>query len=202
MYIISDIPNYEEDIRRLMATEEVDFTHAINEVLSSLFKIHLPDYVSTTLQVVMWVALGCFLLWILYREFGSFHSNDAVENINHEIIAEDGDMGAAEDADIRGHHFAQELEQAVITENFALAVHLRYLMTLQRLDQMKRIDWQPHKTPMMYVRELTMGTEKLHEITMTFLYIKYGHYPANQDIFSEVTDLSNKLCSIKEGGEE
>lgn len=202
MYIISDIPDYEEDIRRLMATEEVDFTHAINEVLKSLFSIRLPDSVSVALQVVLWGALGCFVLWILYKEFGSFYSNDAVEDIEHEIIVEKGDMGAAEDADIRGHHFAQELEQAVITGNFALAVHLRYLMTLQRLDQMKLIDWQPYKTPMIYVRELTTGTDMLREITMAFLYIKYGHYPANQEIFSEVTDIFNKLCAMKEGGKE
>jgi hypothetical protein len=111
-------------------------------------------------------------------------------------------MGSTEDADIRGHNFVQEIQKAVDDGDFALAIHLRYLMTLQRLDNMKRIVWQPTKTPMMYVRELEWGADKLKEITMAFLYIKYGHYPANREIFDEVTAISNSLCTMTEEGGE
>jgi hypothetical protein len=37
---------------------------------------------------------------------------------------------------------------------------------------------------------------------MAFLYIKYGHYPANQEIFDEVTAISNALCTMTEEGGE
>ena len=70
-------------------------------------------------------------------------------------------------------------------------------MTLQRLDQARRIKWHPTKTPMMYVRELEIGADKLKEITMAFLYIKYGHYPATQEVYEEVTTLSGQIWPDK-----
>lgn len=199
MFTTSDIPNYEEDIRRLMKTEQIDFGKAINDMLRSIFNIYIPEGVLTFIQILMWVALICFICWILYKEFWGYYQKPTVESIDTEIFTST-EMGVAEDADIRGHNFVQELQKAVAEEDFALAVHLRYLMALQRLDIKKLIQWAPNKTPMMYVREITEGSDKLKEMTMTFLYIKYGHYPANQEVLNEVTSLYDDLCSLKEGG--
>lgn len=201
MFTISDIPNYEEDINRLMKTDQIDFEKAIYDILKSLFNLNIPEEVLLILKIVMWGGLICFVGWILYKEFGSFKHTPSVENTDT-IIFSHNDMGSAEDADIRGHHLVQELQKAVAEGDFALAVHLRYLMTLQRLDNNNLIRWQPNKTPMMYVRELAVGADKLNEMTLAFLYIKYGHYPANQEVFDEVTQLYNELCAMKEGGEQ
>lgn len=201
MFTISDIPNYEEDINRLMKTDQIDFEKAIYDILKSLFNLNIPEEVLLILKIVMWGGLICFVGWILYKEFGSFKHTPSVENTDT-ITFSHNDMGSAEDADIRGHHLVQELQKAIAEGDFALAVHLRYLMTLQRLDDNNLIRWQPNKTPMMYVRELAVGADKLNEMTMAFLYIKYGHYPANQEVFDEVTQLYNELCAMKEGGEQ
>lgn len=201
MFTISDIPNYEEDINRLMKTDQIDFEKAIYDILKSLFNLNIPEEVLLILKIVMWGGLICFVGWILYKEFGSFKHTPSVENTDT-ITSSHNDMGSAEDADIRGHHLVQELQKAVAEGDFALAVHLRYLMTLQRLDNNNLIRWQPNKTPMMYVRELAVGADKLNEMTLAFLYIKYGHYPANQEVFDEVTQLYNELCAMKEGGEQ
>ena len=202
MIYISDIPNYEDDILRLSKTEKLDFNSALNDLLKSIFSIHIPEGVLDVIHILMWVFLICFIGWILYKEFGSYYSAPSVESIDPQYFAPNTEIGSKEDADIRGHNFVQEIQKAVYDGDFALAIHLRYLMTLQRLDTMKRIKWQPTKTPMMYVRELNWGADKLREITMAFLYIKYGHYPANQEIFDEVTAISNTLCTMtKEGGE-
>ena len=190
MIYISDIPDYEEDILRLSKTEKIDFSNALGDLLRSIFSIHIPESVLDVIQILMWVFLICFIGWIIYKEFGSLYFSSNTE------------MGSTEDADIRGHNFVQELQKAVYDGDFALAIHLRYLMTLQRLDNMKRIAWQPTKTPMMYVRELEKGADKLREITMAFLYIKYGHYPASKELFDDVTAISNSLCTITEEGGE
>ena len=202
MIYISDIPDYEEDIIRLSKTEKLDFNRALGELLKSLFSIHLPDGVLDVIHILMWVFLICFIGWILYKEFGSFYRAPSVEHIDPQYFSSSTEMGAKEDADIRGHNFVQELQKAVDEGDFALAIHLRYLMTLQRLDNMKRIAWQPTKTPMMYVRELAWGADKLREITMAFLYIKYGHYPASKELFDDVTAISNSLCTMTEEGGE
>lgn len=191
---MTDIPDYEEDIRRLMDTEKVDFSKSINDLLKSLFNIYIPEDVLTIINFAMWGALICFLGWILYKEFGTFRmNNDISSSTDTNININTTEMGTAEDADIRGHNFVQEIQKAVTEGDFALAVHLRYLMALQRLDQMRRINWLPTKTPMMYVRELQEGADKLKEVTMAFLYIKYGHYPANKEVYDEVTAISQAI---------
>ena len=197
MIYISDIPDYEEDILRLSKTEKIDFSKAINDLLRSIFSTHIPEGVLDVIQILMWAFLICFIGWIIYKEFGSFYRAPTVEAIDLQYFSSNTEMGSTEDADIRGHNFVQEIQKAVNDGDFALAIHLRYLMTLQRLDNMKRIKWQPTKTPMMYVREMPVDAHKLKDITMTFLYIKYGHYPANQTIFDEVTTIYNELCTIK-----
>ena len=202
MIYISDIPDYEEDILRLSKTEKIDFSKAINDLLRSIFSTHVPEGVLDVIQILMWAFLICFIGWIIYKEFGSFYRAPSVDNIDPQYFSSNTEIGAKEDADIRGHNFVQELQKAVDDGDFALAIHLRYLMTLQRLDNMKRIKWQPTKTPMMYVRELEWGADKLKEITMAFLYIKYGHYPANREIFDEVTAISNTLSTMTEEGGE
>ncbi len=202
MIYISDIPDYEEDILRLSKTEKIDFNKAINDLLRSIFSTHVPEGVLDVIQILMWVFLICFIGWIIYKEFGSFYRAPSVDNIDPQYFSSNTEIGAKEDADIRGHNFVQEIQKAVNDGDFALAIHLRYLMTLQRLDKMKRIKWQPTKTPMIYVRELEWGADKLKEITMAFLYIKYGHYPANREIFDEVTAISNSLSTMTEEGGE
>ena len=202
MIYISDIPDYEEDILRLSKTEKIDFSKAINDLLRSIFSTHVPEGVLDVIQILMWAFLICFIGWIIYKEFGSFYRAPSVDNIDPQYFSSNTEIGAKEDADIRGHNFVQELQKAVNDGDFALAIHLRYLMTLQRLDNMKRIKWQPTKTPMMYVRELEWDADKLKEITMAFLYIKYGHYPANREIFDEVTAISNTLSTMTEEGGE
>ena len=202
MIYISNIPNYEEDILRLSKTEKIDFNSAISDLLRSIFSTHIPEGVLDVIHILMWVFLICFIGWILYKEFGSFYSAPSVESIDPQYFSSNTEMGSTEDADIRGHNFVQELQKAVYEGDFALAIHLRYLMTLQRLDNMKRIAWQPTKTPMMYVRELERGADKLREITMAFLYIKYGHYPASKEMFDDVTAISNSLCTMTEEGGE
>ena len=200
MIYISDIPNYEEDILRLSRTEKLDFGRAINDLLMSLFNIHIPEGVLDVINILMWVFLVCFVGWIIYREFGSYYHAPAVESTDTPLFTSNTELGAKEDADIRGHDFDLELQKATTEGDFALAVHLRYLMTLQRLDNMKRITWHPTKTPMMYVRELKMGADRLRDITMAFLYVKYGHYPANKELLDEVTAISNNLCAMTEEG--
>lgn len=195
--ILGKVPDYEEDIRRLMKTEKIDFSAAINDLLKSLFNIYIPDEVLSITNIVMWGALICFVGWILYKEFGIFRTNDISISTNTSTPTIQTEMGIAEDADIRGHNFVLELQKAVTEGDYATAVHLHYLMTLQRLDQARRIKWHPTKTPMMYVRELEIGADKLKEITMAFLYIKYGHYPANQEVYEEVTTLSGQIWPDK-----
>lgn len=196
--ILGKVPDYEEDIRRLMKTEKIDFSAAINDLLKSLFNIYIPDEVLSITNIVMWGALICFVGWILYKEFGIFRTNDIItSNTTASTPVTQTEIGTAEDADIRGHNFVQELQKAVTEGDYATAVHLRYLITLQRLDQARRIKWHPTKTPMMYVRELEIGADKLKEITMAFLYIKYGHYPANQEVYEEVTTLSGQIWPDK-----
>ena len=149
----------------------------------------------------MWIALAAFVLWFLNMELGFFSSSKKTSEDELPDF-EEPSMGTAEDADIRGHNFVKELQAALHNGDLVLAIHLRYLVTLQVLNNQKRIDWQPTKTPMRYVSELTVGKDLLNDITMAFLYIKYGHYPASQEVYDDVTEKYHSLCYPKEGGND
>lgn len=200
MNSVNDIPDYEDELVRLSKTQELDFSAMISEFFYSIFNISMSPFVLELLQWVMWIAIVVFVGWIVFKELGLIGTTKKAAN--DEVYEFTGpSLGTAEDADIRGHNLTKELKEALSQGNFAEAVHVRYLITLQRLDNQKLIDWKPFKTPMMYVSEMKRNADVLGDITMAFLYIKYGHYPATQEIYDEVTATSNLLISTKEGGD-
>lgn len=196
------IPPYDDELKRLSETQDVSFEKVIDDFFRNIFDVHMSQDFLGFLQILMWIILGTFVLYILYRELGISTKKDTKDT--EEIEMTDlGGLGTAADADIRGHNLIKEIQNAVANKDYAEAIHLRYLMTIQQLDIKHRIKWTPSKTPMMYVAELKEGQDILRNITLTFLYIKYGHYPAKEETYNDVTDMFNEICyNKKKGGEE
>lgn len=198
---LSDIPDYDEELRRLITVDEKNLDHYLTEFLDRILGVQVSADLSGLLQVIAWVIVAGMLLWVFYRSvlMKEFANKGTIDT---DIISVDGLMGTAEDADIRGHNFVSELAEALAAEDYALAVRLRYLMTLKELDRLSAIKWMVWKTPMIYVDELEGGNDELKHITLAFLYIKYGHYPASKEVYDDVTAVSEALVSSKKGGQQ
>lgn len=99
------------------------------------------------------------------------------------------DLAVAEHIEnIHGIDFATELQKAIETGNYRLAVRLLYLDCLKKLSDSGLIEWQPAKTNAAYVAELNAGTVQtaFKRLTRQFEYIWYGDFGINRQHFSQL----------------
>ena len=134
----------------------------------------------TLVTVFIWlfviVGLG-LAIWIFSRsEFSTFlRGNIKNAEFNFEDIHED----------ISGIDFNKRIEQAKTESDFRLAIRWLYLKQLFLLNEKNRIAWQPYKTNMDYLNELSKSDLKtaFKDISKVYEYVWYGKYLINQADF-------------------
>lgn len=84
--------------------------------------------------------------------------------------------------------FNTEIDKAILTSNYRMAVRLMYLRSLKKLNNSNLINWQPEKTNQTYIKELTdpYQREQFSLLTTQFEYIWYGEFFIDQENFKEV----------------
>ena len=84
--------------------------------------------------------------------------------------------------------FDGELQKAIQTGNYRLAVRLLYLDCLKTLSDYQLIDWQPAKTNANYIDELsnTPLKDEFRQLTRQFEYVWYGDFGINQRHFTHL----------------
>lgn len=84
--------------------------------------------------------------------------------------------------------FSTEIDQAIRSANYRLAVRLMYLLSLKKLNSSNLINWQPEKTNQTYIREITdpQQREQFSLLTTQFEYIWYGEFFIDQENFNQV----------------
>lgn len=95
-------------------------------------------------------------------------------------------LDTAEGDNIHEINFDQELQLAIQHGDFKLAVRLLYLKGLKKLTDAQYIKWQPGKTNLAYLNELS-GTplnRPFNVLTRQFEFIWYGDFPINEQKFN------------------
>ena len=87
------------------------------------------------------------------------------------------------------------IDEAVARGDWAEAVRLVYLSTLRHLDDNGRIHWEKYKTPRDYVSEA--DSESLRLLTLHYLLVRFGHYPADESLYRETLRLREE---VEKGG--
>lgn len=84
--------------------------------------------------------------------------------------------------------FDGELQKAIQTGNYRLAVRLLYLDCLKKLSDYQLIDWQPAKTNANYINELsnTPIKDEFRQLTKQFEYVWYGDFGISQRHFTHL----------------
>lgn len=201
--LLTDIPNYDQELERLANRGgSIDLSRQFNELLRDMFNVQISDGFVEVLKIIAVVVILAVLFWFVYKELILPKYLYATTGEGTIVVPKGGIQGTAADADIRGHNFEKELSKAINAGNYAEAVRLRYLFTLQQLNKYGAIAWKEWKTPLMYVEEMQQDAELLQSVTTTFLYIKYGHYPADSDTFKRVAETSDTLIQNAKGGAE
>lgn len=86
--------------------------------------------------------------------------------------------------------FDEQIEKAILSLNYRLAVRLLYLKTLKQLSDLGLIAWQLEKTNQTYVRELSddLKKEDFAALTYQFEYIWYGDFFIDKGSFKKIND--------------
>jgi hypothetical protein len=88
-------------------------------------------------------------------------------------------------------NFDEEIEKAISTHNYRLAVRLLYLRSLKQLNDGEYIKWQPEKTNSAYIYELNNPTVRQDFISLTrqFEYVWYGGFSIDGSAFGNINQL-------------
>ncbi len=91
--------------------------------------------------------------------------------------------------------FDTQIEKALETGNYRLAVRLLYLKTLKRLSDRQLINWLPDKTNQAYVQELQDKQQQaaFGLLTQQFEYVWYGDFFIDSRIFENINQSFQKF---------
>ncbi|MGY0040075.1 DUF4129 domain-containing protein [Pedobacter sp. NJ-S-72] len=84
--------------------------------------------------------------------------------------------------------FKTEIDKAIMSANYRLAVRLMYLRSLKTLNNNNLINWQPEKTNQTYIKEIAdpHKREQFSQLTTQFEYIWYGEFFIDKENFKQV----------------
>ena len=84
--------------------------------------------------------------------------------------------------------FKTEIDKAIMSANYRLAVRLMYLRSLKKLNNNNLINWQPEKTNQTYIKEIAdpHKREQFSLLTTQFEYIWYGEFFIDKENFNQV----------------
>lgn len=160
----------------------------LTRFLNTLFDTTLDDdTVGWVLGAVGAVLLGV-LVWQLWRRGTNVFlwRSDGQSKLDYTV----------EEDTIYGVDFEANIRQAVERGDYRQAVRWVYLQTLSLLTEAGRIDWQPHKTPAQYTREV--ATAPFSELSRHFVRVRYGNFDASASLFDEMKALQSDIT--KGGG--
>lgn len=85
-------------------------------------------------------------------------------------------------------NFSEEIDKAIASGNYRLAVRLFYLQSLKVLSEQALINWQPEKTNQTYVSEIADPgkQQQFSLLTTQFEYIWYGEFFVDKESFDRI----------------
>lgn len=181
---------FQNDTRYDYDRELVGGSQNFLEWLSSVIR----DWFNETFNVLMdsdvvyytLITLGCllavFLVWIVYKKKpGLFRQTEDESAMDYDVTADT----------IYGFDFDKEIRQALAQKDYRQAVRMLYLQCLKHLSDTGKIDWQPSKTPMQYMRQL--GNADFSELSRLFIRVRYGNYLATEQLFLQMKELQQSI---------
>ncbi len=171
--------NYERDLqlKKKKETKEVKDDRSLNINKSY-------NNFSMTMSIVLAIALIVGLIIYFSKNFAD------AQKVEVDLTDEDT---------IYGIDFEKVIREMESQGNYFQCIRMKYLQLLRQLHDEKYIFWTIAKTPTQYTYELKILEFKM--LTNIFMKIRYGNYPATQDLYNEFCQLCQVLNS-KKGGME
>lgn len=149
-----------------------------NEYLHMVLEDDVANYILIGIGVVVVLFLAC-LYWRLRPKL--FLRGGKEEELAYDV----------QEDTIYGVDFEKEIGRALQTSDYRQAVRFVYLQTLLHLQNAERIDWQPSKTPVQYMRQVNLPA--FTAMTHHFINVRYGNFEATKELFDEMKALQSTL---------
>ena len=168
-------------------------TRWFNRLINSIFSGKFEQNVTTPAMIILFLLiLGTVLYFLYIKRPELFMRSGKTAPIPYSV----------EEENIHRIHFDKEIDAALQTGNYRLAIRMLYLQTLRFLSDNKLIDWQIHKTPMEYLYEITDNNMKqpFRVFTNHFLHVRYGNCQATHELYETMHDLQESIKKVQKGG--
>lgn len=176
---------HKEDIH-LDSLKDVDYDYSSIDYTPS-GSSNLFESVSSVIWILLILAVIGFIAYWAYRS-GLFDKRQKEEEEEEDEEVED---------DIHAINFDDEMEEALRRHDYAGIVRLVYLRTLHTLDERHTIRWHISKTPSQYANEVHHAA--FDRMTHHFQYVRYGKFPATQQMSDEMQALRDEVLDKKGG---
>ena len=177
------------DYNRELIAPDINLFESFNRWFAEvMMKIFGNGFVTENSELIL-IGIAILLLgligWFVYRKNPGLFVYSRKDGLPYTV---------AEDT-IYGVDFARAIDTALSRGDYREAVRLLYLQTLKRLDEEKRIDWQPNRTPTQYIYEVK--SPAFRQLTHHFLRVRYGNFEADETLFRTMRSLQDE---VQEGG--
>tara|TARA_R110002049_G_scaffold67972_3_gene176254 strand:+ start:1932 stop:2645 length:714 start_codon:yes stop_codon:yes gene_type:complete len=149
--------------------------------------------IATVLGNIFPFLLGGFIVFIILKlvlgsEIGFWNFKRGNKKVAEKLVYEDEDI---HEVDLEAL-----LQQAILAQNYRLAIRYYYLSVLKELSAKKLIEYHKDKTNSEYKFELKKGAirEEFSYLSYIYSYVWYGEFPINSSDFSQ---LKEKYESFK-----
>lgn len=139
----------------------------------------LDDHVQLVVTIIFLLLIIAGSIWFYRDKFVHIESKEVSTLTDEDTIY--------------GIDFARELQLHEAKSDLYQCIRLRYLWLLRQLHDHRRIFWQPSKTPDQYRGEVQSAD--FDEITLLFMQVRYGNYPATPERYERVRILFDALIA-------
>lgn len=133
------------------------------------------------LQTLLWIVIiGGFVAFLII-----FLSNSNVSLFRKKDRRIDDDSAVEETEDIFAINYQKEIDKAAAAGNYRVAIRLMFLRTLKNMAERNIIRYQPDRTNLDYLMQLSSTTyyNDFFRITRHYEYSWYGHFEVNQESY-------------------
>ena len=157
-----------------------------NDIFNSIFSGSFGENVTKPVMIILFLVMIAAILAFIYNKRPElFMRNRRKKAIPYDVEKEN----------IHEINFDVEIDSALRSGDYRLAVRLVYLQTLRILSDSKQINWQIHKTPTEYLYEVKDKGIKLpfSELTNHFLHVRYGNRSASVELYETMVDIQRTI---------
>lgn len=185
-----------EELRKGLNYGEIEDHEAVDRDLPDFTPRWMPGKLFGT--IILSLIILALLVLIIYLVVKQIDKGDARVHANdlNEFTLEELEKNLPE-TDLE-----RFLRLALEQNDYRAAIRVYYLMTLQKLNALKHIRWEPEKTNNDYIIELSGSDHQkpFRKLTLTYEVIWYGEAPIDLERYEKVApDYTRFIANVSHG---